>query len=291
MKSGQKIFVTLCLSAFFFASFWVGVSAEDSFSVSPAIMDLKVKPRERIEKEISVKNHVQRKISVYARVLDIETEKGKEIFREPSDSDKTASLANWTSAPAGAVELLPGEEKIVPIIIDVNPRAKIGVYHARIAFGEGGTRSAAEAGGGEGVLLNLEVWEEKKEFLALKYFRPDRGIFWGMPVMLLYSLENTGTEEMRPKGEIILYGKKGEEIGTVNLDIPALQPGEVYEAERAWDGGWFFGSGKATLSVSYGEAGVKNIRDTIFFQVIPWQAGAASLMGAGMFVYIKKRKK
>ena len=267
------------------------VYAQEIFSISPAIIDLKAKSRERIEREIIIKNNVQRKISIYARVGDVETGDGKETFLEPSDSDKRASLANWTRVSAGAVELLPGEEKKIPLIVEVNPFAKNGMYHARVMFAEGATRDSASAGKDNGIMLNMEVWKEKEERVSLRYFRPEKNIFWKSPVTFLYALENSGSEEIRPKGEIMVYDKKGKEIGALDLNLPAIPPGKIYEGSRAWEKAWLFGTNKAILSLSYGSGSPKTLEDTIFFQMIPWQTLVASLLGAGVFVYIRKRKK
>jgi len=186
---------------------------------------------------------------------------------------------------------LSPKEKKIPLIVEVNPFAKNGMYHARVMFAEGATRDSASAGKDNGIMLNMEVWKEKEERVSLRYFRPEKNIFWKSPVTFLYALENSGSEEIRPKGEIMVYDKKGKEIGALDLNLPAIPPGKIYEGSRAWEKAWLFGTNKAILSLSYGSGSPKTLEDTIFFQMIPWQTLVASLLGAGVFVYIRKRKK
>ena len=76
-----------------------------------------------------------------------------------------------------------------------------------------------------------------------------------------------------PKGEIIFYNGRGEEVGAVpvNKETQSLAPNEskTFEVPAPVDG--YLGKYKAFLSVDYGTVQVASVYDTAFFYVIPWQ--------------------
>lgn len=266
------------------------VHAKEVFSVTPAIIDADGKQRDVIEKTISLTNHTSRKLSIYASVLNVAKDDGGESFETSATADKTTSLANWIKIRRGVIELEPKETKDVPLKIEINLRAKEGEYHAKVRFREGSTRGDAE--GNQEVLINTEVKEVRKENLILKSFRPENSLFWKLPIAFTYEVQNVGNQNLRPGGSILLYGKKGEEIGELRLnEEEEIKPGDTYRGRYEWEDGRLLGNIKAILSLSYGEGSPKTIQDTVFFRVIPWQAGALALLGGTVVVFWKRKRR
>ena len=261
---------------------------ESIFSITPKIVDLKGKQKDVFQETIILENRAERKLNIYAFVQNISSEKGKEEFQEPSDADHATSLANWIAVTRGALELKPNETREIEMSIEVNLRAKPGVYHARVAFGEGGTRSEAEKKIAEdtAAIINLEVEEDIKEWLNLKKFVPKRSVFFTSPITFAYTLENSGNTPIHPRGKVFIYNKRGEEMGMLESgEETTIEPGGAKELTYAWEKTQGLGQLKAIVEIAYGEKNPRRIQDTVFFWVIPWQT-LALIFGGGIAMAI-----
>ncbi|MAF79587.1 hypothetical protein CL629_00710 [bacterium] len=248
--------------------------AESTFEVSPKIIDAKGIQRDKIERTIILKNNVHRKLNVYAFIHNISPDEGEKEFLESPDADRTTSLANWIQIAGRMAELQAQETKEVEVIIEINMRAKPGIYHARIAFAEGTTRAEAEKMVTENtsILVNLEIKEDIQEWLDLKKFTAEKTFFWKAPITFTYTLENSGNRPIRPQGKVFVYNKKGEEIGVLSAkEEKIIEPGQQAKLVYDWEEVQGFGQLKAMIDVAYGETQRKRAQDTLFFWFIPWQ--------------------
>lgn len=273
----------------FFAWFHIAYAA--SFTVTPAVINEKAKARDILKESVTLTNNLANKINVYAFVNNIAIREGKQEFLDPSRADHSSSLANWIMIRRGFIELLPGEKKKIDFDIEVNLRAKPGMYHALINFAEASTRAEAEAkiAGAPSVTVNLEVFEDIKERLQLKSFISDKTFFFGFPVSFSYELENIGNRPVLPLGEIRIYDRRGREVTSMQISeaASAIAPAENIKIVSSWSGlekssaplmlasvasalgvGGGFGKYKAVLDIEYGVVG-KTLQDTVFFWVIP----------------------
>ena len=243
-----------------------------TLETTPVILDFKTKAEDSVRGDILLKNIEERKRTLYATVENVNSEKGNEEFLDPSKADQTTSLANWIEITRGVVELLPREEKAIPINIEVNMRAKAGKYHAEISWREGSTRSEAEAKPVIGkTLVNFEVEEEIKEELNVKSFMPAQRVFWKYPIIFTYELENKGNRPLKPEGRILIYKQNGKELAVLNMEgAEEIKQGETKKISRVWEYGKGAGNLKAILDVQYGKP-AKRVQDTIFFWLFPWQ--------------------
>lgn len=273
-KENKKFLLIVLLCMAFIVAPDKTLGEENVFSVTPRIIDLKGKQKDVFQETISLENRAERKLNIYAFVQNISSEKGKEEFQEPSDADHATSLANWIAVTRGALELKPNETREVEMNVEINLRAKPSAYHARVAFGEGGTRAEAEKKITEetATLINLEVEEDIKEWLDLKKFVPKKSVFFTSPITFTYTLENSGNTPIRPRGKVFIYNKRGEEIGMLKGgEGTMIEPGGVKELTYTWEKTQGLGQLKAIVEIAYGEKNPERIQDTVFFWVIPWQ--------------------
>ncbi len=271
------ISILLFFAGFLFVPDCLAIHQEtESIIVTPIIIDTKAEARDILEFEIKISNPKNSKVDIYPIVNDILTEEGKQEFLDPSLMDKSISLARWIKISRGIIELGPGEEKIIPLKIEVNLYARPGKYYAAITFAEGSNRDMAESqqllAGQSELRINLEVEEHIIEKAQIKQFGVNKNIFLKPPVKFFLEIENIGNREITPQGFISIYNRQGEERKT--LDINQLQnnilPANSDSFENYWLEKGSFGRYKAVLIMEYGNYGKRDLQDTIYFWIVPW---------------------
>jgi len=264
--------------------------AQSEVTVSPTIIDHKVKARDILELSVKITNNTSSKVNLYPIVNDISITEGRQEFLEPSLLDKSTSLARWIQISRGVIELRPGEAKEIPFSVHVNLYAKPGKYYAVIIFAQGSTRAEAEAKALKlnqpQVLLNIEVEEHIIERAQIQKFQTEKNFFLNFPVKFLLGIENTGNREIKPVGSIHIYNRRGEEVGSVdvNRDLAAIVPQAYNLFENLWQSKKGFGQYKAVLAAEYGNEEKRDLQDTIYFWVLPWQF--LIFFGGGLLVLI-----
>ncbi len=259
----------------FAAVFSVTSTAYAAVTATPAVVDLKGKTRDILKASVVLENQSGSYVELYPFINNISVEDGEQVFLDPASADSVVSLANWIELSRSSIILKAGEKKPVDFLINVNLRAKPGIYHAVIAFARGGTRDEAERRMADAlqVPVNVEVLDDIKERLQLKKFIPDRVFFSGFPVTFSISIENVGNRAVTPNGEIRIYNRGGEEVASVPVDADsgaAIEPGVTALSAVAWKGPAGWGRYKALLDLEYGTAGRGTINDTVFFWVVSW---------------------
>ncbi len=260
------------------------------FSVSPLIFDEKAKQRDILKESIGVMNNsVTRSINLYAFVNNINPAEGVEGFQNASDADLGKSLANWIEISRGAIDLMPGEKREIPLLIQVNLRASAGMYHAFISFSEGSTRAEAEKNLGKGisVAVNVEILDDAKEVLELKSFVPAHTFVTGKIASFMYDIQNVGNRPLAPRGQVRIFNRSGEEVAAldINQEGDSLGPNISSQLASAWDAGSRFGRYKALLDVEYGDKQRGTLQDTVFFWLIPWKEMLAVFLSFGVIVF------
>jgi hypothetical protein len=206
------------------------------------------------------------------------------------NTERATSLANWIELSRGVVELGPGEEKIIPFVIRVNLAAEPGMYHAKILFSEGSTRSDAEALPALGeVDVTIEVLPDIKEVLQLNKFFTDPIFLSGDDVLFNYQIENIGNQNLKPSGEIRIYNRSGEEVASVpvNTEGASFSPEQQAQLAAVWSGAEGFGKYKAFLNLDYGDSQRASVQDTVFFWIVPWkQLSLAFVIGALLVLFL-----
>ena len=250
------------------------------YKVTPRVIDLEVDQRDIFTRTVTIENLASHKVSLFPAVNEVKTDDSEDIIEFVTPSlveDKDVSPATWVEMPRRVTELMPGEVIEIPVSFRIHQDAKAGNYQLFLGFGTGKNREMAEQqvrdGQAPGVVVTLAVAQNKTEFLKLDRFMIDRFISSPENQAITYTLQNPGEARVLPKGEIIFYNGRGEEVGSmpINENTESLGPNEAktYQLDAPVDG--YLGRYKAFLSVDYGTEQVASVYDTAFFYVIPWR--------------------
>jgi hypothetical protein len=267
---------------------WHAQAQSAELTVTPVVLDEKVKVRDILKKSVTVTNSSNRKLNLYPSVNDINPQEGEEEFvASQNAAERSGSLANWIELSRGVVELGPGESKELPFVIRTHLDAAPGTYHAIISLGEGSSRSQAEeAPPLVEVAVNVEVMADIKEVMQLNKFFTDNVFFSGDDVLFNYQLENIGNQELQPRGEIRIYNRRGEEVAAVDVNTEGkkFSPEQTAQLASVWSAATGFGRFKAFLNVDYGNSQTGSVQDTVYFWVIPWKQLLALFIASAIAV-------
>lgn len=275
MTLTQRIGIFALLSVISVAPVFVRADSSPDLTAVPVVVDEKAKARDILKETLTITNTSQRKLTLYPAVNDVKPQEGQEAFVSAQNAaDKQDSLANWIELSRGVVELSPGETRQIPFVIRVSLNALPNTYHADISFFEGSNREEAERRNPLAVItVNTEVQADIKESMQLNKFVTDGFFFSGDDVLFNFQVENIGNQELKPKGEIRIYDRKGREVISipVNAEGKTLTPDQKAQLASAWSAAQGFGKFKAFLNIDYGNNQSGKLQDTVFFWIIPWQ--------------------
>lgn len=283
------VFVLLLLTTYYLLP--TALYAASDFTVTPAIIDGKGKQREILRFTSVVTNTTQHLVSIYPWVTDVDAalgETGTSDLGGSQGKDLGESPSRWIEVTRGVVDLLPGEHREIPIMVQIHLNAKPGVYHAVIHLSEGSNRASAEANKveTEEVLVNIEVLEDINERLELNSFAPEKKFFSSNSASFNYRVANIGNRGLVPHGKIRIYDGHGEEVATVDANDAGkrLEPSVKEMIGSVWMAGDHFGRYKAMLDLQYGSRGT--LQDTVFFWVIPWKKALGMFLTLMIFCVI-----
>jgi hypothetical protein len=247
--------------------------------ITPLLLDFEVEPRDIVEREVTVANQSDRKVVLFATVNEVAVDSTGEIkeFVSPVMTDRTKTVTSWIEITRGRIELEPGEVRAVPITIRIHPYAEYGSYFAFIGFVESSKRPEAEAvalkGEADGTILKIELKDTTVQSLRIVEYATDRFIFNDKNLGVTVQIENTGTKEAVPMGEVIFYNSRGEEVSAafLNQSNEVIQPGETKAVELTIPFSDKLGRFKANLSLQSGNAQAASVFDTVQFYMIPYR--------------------
>lgn len=248
-----------------------------SYTVTPPVIEHKVKPRDILEDSIKITNTGTVPVKIFPSVHPIALGEDGSIktFESPVMTDQTRNVTSWIAVSRARLELQPGESAKIPVTLTVNPNAVQGDYYAFIGFGSGDKRDEAEAavmaGRAPGVTMRISMADVRSEYLRLHSFSIDRYVTTGDTIPVRYELENIGDLPVTPQGEVIMYDVRGREVASipVNGDGQSLKPGETVAFTGTVPKTGMYGRHKAFLDVEYGTLQRANLYDTTFFTVVP----------------------
>lgn len=290
------------ITAIFIFCFPFVVSAAPSYTVAPLVIDVESEARDIQTFDITLRNTGTAPLTVYPTVNNITVAGGGTIesFLPPVSSDRTSSLTSWLEITRSGVKLAVGETKIVTLTLRVNPSPQPGEYHAFIGFGSGRNdhfaKEQVRTGGAPGTILTVRIVDKKSELLKLSRFIIDRFITSSENESARYIIKNPGDVPLTPKGEIIFYDNRGEEVSSlvVNEESAEIPPGGEKEFRAQVPMHGLFGKYKAFLNVEYGSVQRASVQDTAFFYVFPLMTilivlGVISVVVVIISLYVHKR--
>ncbi len=285
----RKLSFSICLFFCFLFSIFLPVFVQAAITVTPAIIDKKAEARDVLDFSLHVSNDSSSLVRLYAIVNDISEKEGKKEFLDPSLMPVNTSLARWIRISRGMIELEAGEQREIPLSIEIPPTAEPGTYYAAVVFGEGLTPREAEQRASvlnqPQLMVNLDVRENIVENAQIKTFQTEKDLFFQLPVKFLLEVENVGNKVIQPSGSIYIYNRKGEEVGTipVNRGLASVSPLTTQSFEQDWAAEKGFGKYKARLVAEYGNQS-GSLQDTIYFWVLP--RGFLTLFGGGFLTLV-----
>lgn len=247
------------------------------YIVTPLALNLDVNKRDIIEETVTLKNNTDRVIRLYASVNEVSTDGDGvvESFQQPSSVDRTVTPTSWVEVTRGRIELAAQETKEIPLTIRMNPKTQPGDYSVFVGFATGSNQPKAHAkvmsGDAPGVLLNLAIDQEQNLFLRLERFIIDRFVTEESGGDMSYTLNNASRVDVIPKGEVIFYDNRGDEVAALplNPENKAVPAEDTAGYSLAVPNDLGVGKYKAFLSVEYGEHLTASVHDTAFFYILP----------------------
>jgi hypothetical protein len=250
-----------------------------NISVSPLIIDVEAKANDVFNETVKISNNHTNPARVFASVNEISVGDNNEIksFVPASMSDRTVSVTSWIEITRGRIDIAPGEEKDIPLLIRVNPNTPAGLYHAFVGFAVGTNRDIAEQtildGQGDGVVVRILVGTKQQEFLRLVSYSTDPFSLSPDKGKIRFSLENIGDLPLTPKATVIIYDSRGRELTSVDIagvSAEVILPGETKDFVDKLPYLNRVGKNKAYLTVDYGVERKAALYDTTFYYSIPW---------------------
>lgn len=286
-----------------------------AITISPPRLELDGDPGTTVESEFKVVNDGTSTATYYTQVENFEA---KDESGNPQFVQTKEGLATWVTV-APSVQIPAGEEKTIPFSIRIPRNAEPGGYFSSIFV----RTTPPPTAGGEvsigarlGTLLLLRVNGEIQEGVDILEFstKEKKRFFTSLPVELYYRFQNTGTDRVKPEGEVIiknLIGLKAKILdanrtdGSVlprsirrfdmawmnggggtedpGLNVSARNPGSFFEeAQYQWNH-FAVGYYTANLDITFGENN-STANGTFRFFVLPWQL--LIIIGGGLIILL-----
>jgi len=258
----------------------------------PRVIDVETEESEIIESSVKLYNKLDRYVELTPLVVDLYSQPDSPAGQETSAQVKPFSY--WIVLHRGAVRLAPGEEREYPLKIDIPKYAPAGSYYAHVVYSEG--KNLADPGSisplnsRRATLVRLLLKKKIVEEAELSGFSSEENIFFSTPVSFFFQIKNIGTDTISADGFLRIYNRRGEEIENFNVNQEQILPGEERGVAESWSPQFGFGKYQAKLILQYGGQGRRDLSDSVYFWVLPWQLLAVFIAAAILlfilFIYL-----
>ena len=275
------------ISFFFSALFLTFFSAQTVFAQSAALAEssltaipprlgedfsLKIKPGEKIQTSVRVRNGSSQAMTVQTLAQDFIVDLGGETpIPIEGETSNRWSLASWLMLTPSVQIVQPGEIAIVNIIIQAPVDALPGGHYAMIThqpnaggLNAGGSTidtsfsiipsSAAALQQRVGTLLYVIVDGPINEAAFIRELNFPKFSEFG-PVPFTFTVDNQSDIHISPQIGIEIYNLLGRKIETIEMETKNIFPFIARGFEGQWDRIWGFGPYKARAIMSYGTGG------------------------------------
>ncbi len=244
---------------------------EGDLTASPSVIDDSVPPRGLLEYTVSLENHTDHKLSVFPLLVDL-----KEDGASISDNllDRQFKMTKWISIKRGSIEIMPQSKITIPLKIDVPQDAIPGDYFSSITFSYGAHRAEAEERAHKmnlpKLVINLAVEDLSVEKLSILKFNPIKKVSTKTKPGINLSLNNSGTVDLIPKGNIFVYNKRSQEVDAIDInpDFKIVPAGGKLDLILETNKNLKTGKYKARLEADYGNKISRDLNDSTYLIVI-----------------------
>jgi hypothetical protein len=277
-----------------------------TFTVSPALVDKKVQPGEKVSVTISLYNHssTPQPFRAYSKDFAAKGLDGEVTFGDESISSYAAS--SWVSLDQPSLVLPPDGQQQVVATISVPLNAEPGGHYASVLFEQmvqslPSDTSHVSVAARLASLLFLTVSGKVVEAGQILGATPGSAcsaVVCGFkapefvdhgPVPFSFIFNNTGNVHVRPKGSITI-SQNGKTVATLPIEDRAVLP----TSERLFNASWsrvvLAGNYTAKLHLVYGSNNY-TLDATTTFWAFPWQVvlGVAIVILLGMGLFLSRK--
>lgn len=238
---------------------------------------LKIKPGEKIQTSVRVRNGSSQAMTVQSLAQDFIVDLGGETPIAINDQVSNRwSLASWLMLTPSVQVVQPGEIAIVNVIIEAPDDALPGGHYAMITHQPnfGGSeissdfsltpKSAANLQQRVGTLLYVMVDGPINEAAFIRELNFPKFTEYG-PVPFTFTVDNQSDIHISPQIGVEIYNLLGRKIETIELKSKNVFPFISRGFEGQWDRIWGFGPYTAKVVMSYGTTGQIAIAKTSFW--------------------------
>lgn len=299
MKKG--ILKTSLLLLLFLGSFAPSLRAAGDFVLSPAKVELELRPGQEKTITLTVANRTDEPQSFRVSVEDVVGTQNPSIPLALLGTDRApATLKDFIRVAVPDFDLAPGKSASVLATVSVPSQASPGSRHAAVLVSAVSPdfESTVPIANNTivprvGALFFVKIPGAVKEAGGLREFSTaQRSIFSSDPVTFRILYENTGNVYLNPYGEIRIKNFFGNEVGALEIDPWYVLPESVRTREILWGASDLFGRYTATIRMNQGYGSVID-EETISFWVIPWVYvwGYGALIGVILYIrwFFKRR--
>ncbi|MBI4948012.1 DUF916 domain-containing protein [Candidatus Berkelbacteria bacterium] len=233
--------------------------------ISPAVIEISGKPGTSITKEITVKNPLDKAVTLYLLSKDFYTDdqNGTPLFYNDDEGQTKSSyqLSKWVTFIEESITLQPNQSRQVEYTITIPSNAEPGGHYAGVMFSTSkpvsttGSSTQVGAVGLISSLVFLTVDGAITEQLEIKEFSATKFTTSG-PINFNVVVKNNGNVHLTPKGSVKVTNWQGKEIKNIELNTTfgkALPKAERKFTDK-WENDWkHFGYYNLTASLTYGK--------------------------------------
>ncbi len=257
------------------------VPAGQGLEISPPLIELKADPGQTVSTQIKLRNVTKGALVTKDEINDFVAagENGEPKLLLDQNEQSPYSIKNWLST-IPSVTLQPGEQKVIPITMNVPMNASPGGHYGVVRFTGRppeieDTGVSLSASIGSLILVNVSGNVSEQAKISDMYTASGdkrRSIFEYGPINIVEKIQNTGNVHFKPKGTVRLTNMFGKEVASYQLNDKSgnVLPGSTRKFDQTYNKKLLFGRYKAQADVVYGSDS-KILSRTISFWVIPYK--------------------
>lgn len=255
-------------------------------------LSLRVKPGEKIQTSVRVRNGSSEAMTVKSLAQDFIVDIGGETPIPVNENISNRwSLASWVIVSPSVQEVQAGETATINLIIEVPDDALAGGHYAMITHQpytgstEQPTNSLTQSPAASlqqrvGTLLYIIVDGPINEAAFLRGLNFPKFSEYG-PVPFSFTADNQSDIHIRPQIGVEIYNLFGKKVDNIEMETKNIFPFIERDFSGQWDRIWGFGPYTAKAVMSYGSTGQVVAVTTTF-----WLLPITILMAIGIILMV-----